>query len=37
LAQRYGDQVPVLVHNDKVICHYHLNRSALTAYLGGFR
>ena len=37
LVRRYGELVPVLAHNDKVICHYHLDRSALTAYLGGFR
>ena len=37
LAQRYGDHVPVLVHNDTIICHYHLDRGALTAYLAGFR
>jgi hypothetical protein len=37
LVRRYGELVPVLAHDDKVICHYRLDRSALTAYLGGFR
>lgn len=34
---RYGELVPVLAHGDTRICHYFLDRTALTAYLSAFR
>jgi len=35
--RRYGELVPVLVHGEHEICHYFLDRQALTAYLAAFR
>lgn len=38
LEERYGDLVPVLVApGERVLCHYHLDRAALDAYLLEFR
>ncbi|MCC6534565.1 MAG: glutaredoxin family protein [Burkholderiales bacterium] len=37
LEARYGQWVPVLVHGDAEICHYHLDQTRLTAYLAAFR
>jgi len=33
LEARYGERVPVLAHGEKELCHYFLDRAALTAYL----
>jgi thiol-disulfide isomerase/thioredoxin len=33
LEQRYGELVPVLLHGEHEICHYHLDGSALAGYL----
>jgi thioredoxin reductase (NADPH) len=37
LEARYGERVPVLAHGDKELCHYFLDRAAVTAYLAAFR
>jgi hypothetical protein len=37
LEQRYGELVPVLLAGERRICHYHLDRDALDAYLAEFR
>ena len=37
LEQRYGELVPVLAHGEETICHYFLNRDAVTAYLARIR
>ncbi len=37
LAQRYGERVPVLLHGEHELCHYHLDVSALTDYLRKIR
>jgi hypothetical protein len=37
LEARYGEWVPVLVHGETQICHYHLDRPRLTAHLAPFR
>ena len=37
LEQRYGERVPVLVHGNHELCHYHLNPAAITDYLLKFR
>jgi Glutaredoxin-like domain (DUF836) len=38
LRLRYGERVPVLVaDNGEEICHYHLDRDALDAYLAKIR
>lgn len=36
-AQQYGERVPVLVHEGRELCHYHLNSAAVTDYLRDFR
>lgn len=33
LEQRYGEQVPVLLHGERELCHYHLDLPAVTDYL----
>ncbi len=33
LEARYNEQVPVLLHGETEICHWHLDESALTAFL----
>jgi len=33
LEQRYGERVPVLVHGERELCHYHLDVPAVTDYL----
>lgn len=33
LAQRYGERVPVLLHGERELCHYHLDLPAVTDYL----
>jgi len=37
LERRYGELVPVLVHAESTLCHYFLDRGAVTAYLAAFR
>ncbi len=37
LEARFGEWVPVLMHEDVQICHYHLDVSRLTAHLAAFR
>ena len=37
LEQRYGKQAPVLAHGERELCHYFLERDAVTAYLSKFR
>jgi thiol-disulfide isomerase/thioredoxin len=37
LEARYGERVPVLAHGDTELCHYFLDRAAVTAYLAAFR
>ena len=33
LERRFGELVPVLMHDGKALCHYHLDVPAVTAYL----
>ena len=33
LEQRFGALVPVLMHADTELCHYHLNTAKVRAYL----
>ena len=33
LARRYGEDVPVLVHDGRELCRHRLDPDALTAYL----
>ncbi len=33
LEQRYGEKVPVLLHGERELCHYHLDLPAVTDYL----
>ena len=33
LEQRFGELVPVLMHGDRELCHYHLDAAAVTDYL----
>lgn len=35
LEERYGILVPVLLHGETEICHYHLDAPALEAFLSG--
>jgi glutaredoxin len=37
LAQRHGENVPVLTHGGHELCHYRLNPTFVTAYLSKFR
>lgn len=37
LAQRYGELVPILLHGEHKLCHYHLDLSAVTDYLRKIR
>jgi hypothetical protein len=37
LEQRFGEWVPVLMHGERELCHYHLNAVAVTDYLRNFR
>ena len=36
LEARWGEWVPVLLHGEHELCHYHLDEAAVRAYLGGF-
>lgn len=33
LERRFGELVPVLMHGDRELCHYHLDTPAVTDYL----
>jgi len=33
LEQRFGERVPVLMHGDRELCHYHLDAPVVTDYL----
>ena len=35
LEERWGDKVPVLLAGERELCHYHLDRAALAAWLAG--
>lgn len=37
LEQRFGEWVPVLMHGDRELCHYHLDSAAVTDYLQKIR
>lgn len=37
LEARFGEWVPVLMHGETRICHYHLDAARLTAHLESFR
>lgn len=37
LEQRFGEWVPVLMHDAHELCHYHLDVAAVTDYLRDFR
>jgi thiol-disulfide isomerase/thioredoxin len=37
LEQRFGNLVPVLVHADTELCHYHLDSGKVRAYLAKIR
>jgi thioredoxin reductase (NADPH) len=37
LEARYGERVPVLVAGERELCHFRLDRAALTAYLHELR
>lgn len=37
LEQRFGELVPVLMHGERELCHYHLDAAAVTDYLRDFR
>ncbi len=33
LEQRFGERVPVLMHGERELCHYHLDAPVVTDYL----
>lgn len=33
LERRFGELVPVLMHDDRELCHYHLDKPAVIDYL----
>ncbi|MBY0269573.1 MAG: glutaredoxin family protein [Burkholderiales bacterium] len=37
LERRFGEFVPVLMHGERELCHYHLDAAAVTDYLRDFR
>jgi thioredoxin reductase (NADPH) len=37
LEHRFGEWVPVLMHGDRELCHYHLDSAAVTDYLQKIR
>ena len=37
LEKRFGEWVPVLMHGDRELCHYHLDSAAVTEYLRKIR
>ena len=36
-ARQYGERVPVLIHGERELCHYHLDLPAVTDYLRKIR
>ena len=36
LEARWDELVPVVLHGDKELCHYHLDEAAVRAYCGAF-
>ncbi len=36
LEARWDELVPVLLHGDQELCHYHLDEAAVRAYCSGF-
>lgn len=36
LVERWDELVPVLLHGDTELCHYHLDAAAVRAYCSGF-
>lgn len=36
LEARWDELVPVVLHGDTELCHYHLDETAVRAYCGGF-
>ena len=36
LEARWGEWVPVLLHGDHELCHYHLDEAVVRAYCGVF-
>lgn len=37
LERRFGEWVPVLMHGEQELCHYHLDSAAVTDYLQKIR
>lgn len=37
LERRFGEWVPVLMHGERELCHYHLDSAAITEYLRKIR
>jgi hypothetical protein len=37
MEKRFGEWVPVLMHGDRELCHYHLDSAAVTDYLRKIR
>ena len=37
LETQFGEKVPVLVHDDRELCHYFLDEPVITAYLSNLR
>lgn len=37
LEQRFGEWVPVLMHGERELCHYHLDSAVVTEYLRKIR
>lgn len=37
LEVRFGEYVPVLMHGERELCHYHLDSAIVTDYLLNFR
>lgn len=37
LESRFGEKVPVLMHDERELCHYFLNEPVVTAYLLNLR
>jgi hypothetical protein len=37
LRRRFGERVPVLVADGRVLCEAHFDEAAVRAYLDGFR
>lgn len=37
LERRFGEWVPVLMHGERELCHYHLDSAGITEYLRKIR